>query len=75
MRRLATADPGFEAQFNALLAAAREATERVDDVVGSIIAAVLERGDDAVIEYTMRFDGVMLTPDRLRISAEDIDAA
>ncbi|HEX5327232.1 MAG TPA: histidinol dehydrogenase [Acetobacteraceae bacterium] len=75
MRRLVTADSGFEAHFVALLAAARETTERVDGVVGGIIAAVRDRGDDAVIEYTLRLDGVMLTPDRLRISAQDIDAA
>ncbi len=75
MRRLSTADPGFAAAFDRLLAEARETTERVDQAVAGIIAAVRARGDAALLEYTARFDLVSLTPDRLRVSAAEIDAA
>ena len=57
MRRLATAEAGFEAAFAALLDEARETTDRVGPVVAEIIAAVRGRGDDALADYTTRFDG------------------
>nr|WP_294529320.1 histidinol dehydrogenase [uncultured Rhodopila sp.] len=75
MIRLSTADTGFEAAFAALLSQARETTESVDRAVAAILAAVRARGDAAVIEYTARFDRLTLTPDTLRIGADEIDAA
>ena len=75
MRRLNTADPGFEAAFTALLGEARETTESVDQAVSAIIADVRARGDAALIDYTARFDRVTLTADRLRITKTEIDAA
>lgn len=57
MKRLATADPGFEAAFAALLDEARETTASVGGAVAEIIAAVRARGDAALAEYTARFDG------------------
>ena len=73
--RLATIHRGFDAAFAALLGQARETTETVDQAVAAIIAAVRARGDAALLEYTARFDRLSLTADRLRISAEEIDAA
>ena len=75
MKRLSTADPDFAAAFDALLAEARETTERVDQAVAAIIADVRARGDAALCEYTVRFDRLALTPGRLRIAGEEIDAA
>ena len=75
MIRLSTTDPDFDPRFAALLSQARETTETVDQAVAAIIAAVRSRGDAAVIEYTARFDRQTLVPERLRISAEEIDAA
>jgi histidinol dehydrogenase len=75
VQRLTTTDPGFSVAFNALLHQARETTEQVDRPVAAIIAEVRARGDAALIDYTERFDRVTLTPDRLRITAAEIDAA
>ena len=75
MIRLATTDPGFEAAFTDLLEQARDTTESVDQAVASIIADVRAEGDAALLRYTERFDRLTLTPDRLRIAAEEIDAA
>ena len=75
MKRLSTADPDFAPAFDALLAEARETTERVDQAVAAIIADVRARGDVALCEYTARFDRLALTPERLRITGEEIDAA
>ena len=61
--------------FAALLAQARETTETVDAAVAAIIAAVRARGDAALLDYTARFDRLTLTADRIRIAAEEIDAA
>ena len=72
--RLHSKNPQFETDFAALLAAKREQAEDVDAAVRDIISAVRERGDAAVIEYTSRFDRLDLTPDRLRISAADIES-
>ena len=75
MRRLSTADAGFEAAFAALLGEARETTARVDGAVAAIIAAVRNRGDAALCEYTAQFDRQTLTPATLRVTAAEIDAA
>ena len=75
MIRLGTTDPGFEAAFRALLEQARETTERVDTAVAAIIAEVRAGGDAALCDLTQRFDHMTITPDRLRISADEIEAA
>jgi histidinol dehydrogenase len=48
-----------------------ELTERVRP----IIQAVRERGDEALIEFTSRFDHVRLSPDQLRVSSNEIEHA
>ncbi len=75
MIRLATTEPGFEAAFTALLDQARETTENVGHVVAAIIADVRAGGDAALLRYTERFDRLTLIADRLRIGADEIDAA
>lgn len=58
-----------------LLTSKRDAVEDVDGVVADILADVERRGDDAVIEFTRKFDQIELTPDALRIPAEHIERA
>ena len=48
-----------------------ELTERVRP----IIQAVRERGDEALIEFTSRFDNVQLSPDQLLVKKDEIDLA
>ena len=64
--------PDFEAAFQNLLNAKREDSPDVDAVVAEIIADVRSRGDAAVIDLTTKFDRITLTPDSLRITAEEI---
>jgi histidinol dehydrogenase len=73
--RLDDSSAAFEREFRDLLSAKREVSEEVDRVVADIIAEVRERGDAAIIDYTQRFDHLALTPEALRISSEEIDAA
>ena len=75
-RFLDHASPDFEAEFTALLNAKREDSPDVDDAVAGIIADVRARGDDAVIELTERFDRIALTPQTMRLTADEVaDAA
>jgi histidinol dehydrogenase len=47
----------------------------VDAQVAAIISDVRARGDAALCEYNARFDRLNLTPDRLRVSSDEIEAA
>jgi histidinol dehydrogenase len=47
----------------------------VDRDVATIIEAVRRRGDHALIELTRKFDGVSLTPARLRVTSAELAAA
>ncbi|HEY5047051.1 MAG TPA: histidinol dehydrogenase [Rhizomicrobium sp.] len=74
-RRLDARAAGFEAQFEALLSARRGTRDEVAARVRAILADVRARGDEALLEYTQRFDRVILTPDSLRVGADEIAAA
>ena len=43
--------------------------------VDAIVSDVRKRGDEALFEYTEKFDGVKLTPDNIWVTGEEIDAA
>jgi histidinol dehydrogenase len=45
------------------------------DSIGALIDDVRERGDAAVCDALAAFDGVELTPDRLRITDDELDGA
>ncbi|HEX4944151.1 MAG TPA: histidinol dehydrogenase [Usitatibacteraceae bacterium] len=55
-RRLSSRDPGFEADLAALLAFEGAQDDSVDRAVAGILAEVQRRGDEALLEYTRRFD-------------------
>ena len=65
----------FESRFAALLAAKRESSADVDAAVAAIIADVRARGDEALAEYTLRFDRVDLARLGLRIDAAEVETA
>jgi histidinol dehydrogenase len=73
--RLDAAAADFASAFEKLLHMKRETAEDVDTIVRDIIADVILRGDDALIDYSRRFDRIELTSESLRISAEEVDAA
>ena len=74
MRRLATTDAGFDADFAALLAA-RGAAVDVAGAVAAIIARIRDEGDAALLDLTRRFDGFAAEAATLAIDAAEIDAA
>ena len=62
----------FEKEFKKLLLAKREDSVEVDLSVREIIGGVIELGDQALIEYTKKFDRVSLTPDTLRFTQSEL---
>jgi histidinol dehydrogenase len=74
-RKLNLADAHFEAAFNLLLDDKRETAQDVNDVVSAIIAEVRRRGDDALIDYTQRFDRYPLARGGLAILPDEIERA
>jgi histidinol dehydrogenase len=70
--RLRTREAGFEEGFRRLVEAKREAEADVDAVVAAIIEDVARRGDEALIEYTRRFDGVDLAVAGLRLTRDEV---
>lgn len=76
MLRLDASQPDFEARFLELLDMKRENDADVNALVADIIADVRKRGDDALIEYTRKFDRLPeLTAATLRITKEEVDRA
>ncbi|WP_455384708.1 histidinol dehydrogenase, partial [Acidihalobacter prosperus] len=61
INRLDTRDEDFAARLDALLAWESVADEGVTSVVHEILAAVRTRGDEALLEYTARFDRLELS--------------
>jgi len=45
------------------------------EVVDKIVNDVRDRGDDAVVDYTLKLDGAILTPDMFRVKPTAITAA
>ena len=72
---LDTRDGAFEARFQALLGMKRESSTDVNDAVAKIIAAVRERGDAALIDFTKQFDQFDLAETGIAVSDHDIQAA
>jgi histidinol dehydrogenase len=65
----------FEAAFTTLLNAKREDSPDVDAIVAGVIADVRVRGDEAVLELTEKFDRIKLTPDTMRVTADEVEEA
>lgn len=60
MLRLKTSDPDFQKKFTRIVNDRRESGGDVARVVYSILEDVRSRGDDALADYTMRFDDFAL---------------
>ncbi len=56
IRRFSTTDQDFDQKLKALLAFDTAQDDSVDAVVADILRDVKQRGDEAVLEYTRRFD-------------------
>ena len=57
-KRLNFASADFSESFKRLLGSKRESSSDVHDTVAEIIADIRERGDDALLAFTSRYDGL-----------------
>ncbi|HEY2108174.1 MAG TPA: histidinol dehydrogenase [Candidatus Binataceae bacterium] len=67
--------PAFKQWLKELLGRRSGLGDGVEGAVASIIEAVRARGDDALIEFTERYDHGTLTKSALRVSPREISAA
>jgi len=72
---LRTIDPGFENEFSRFLTLKREVSSDVNKAVSEIIADVRQRGDEALVDFTKRFDRLELDARSIAVSREEIAAA
>ncbi len=75
MRILKVGNKGFQKQFEIVISRGREGLEAIERLVESILQRVKAKGDEAVLEYTRRFDGMDLSSFQLRVSQEEIEEA
>jgi len=73
--RLTNSDKDFEHNFTSLLTAKRESAADVNTAVSAIIHQVRQKGDEAIIELTKKFDKLDLSKQGLAISKQEIEAA
>lgn len=75
MRILKVGNKDFQKQFEIVISRGREGLEAIERLVESILQRVKAKGDEAVLEYTRRFDGMDLSSFQLRVSQEEIEEA
>jgi len=75
MQFLDMREEGFEARFSAIVERGEESGREVEAVVQGIIADVRSRGDEALLEYTRRFDRLDCTADALEVTQAEFDRA
>ncbi len=74
--RLSTRESGFEAKLAKLLAFESNQDEHIESTVEAILRDVRSRGDEAILEYTNRFDQLEAgSLAALEISRNDLDRA
>lgn len=66
---------GFEAEVGRVCARGLDDTTAAEPAVRAILADVAARGDEALAEYTARFDRMTLEPSALRVGAEEVEGA
>ena len=73
--RLDSSSNDFAERFAGFLAMKREVSVDIEGATRVIVDDVAKRGDVALIDATRKFDRLDLAPDRLRITAAEIEAA
>ncbi len=68
-------DMDFESQLNQLLDAKTEMSPETHQTVSQIIADIVERGDEALLEYTNKFDRTNYAVSDIKVSGKEIEAA
>ena len=67
--------PEGESKIDTILKRSRLEYGNVQETVDAILTDVKKNGDKALFEYTEKFDGLKLTADTIRVTADEIKAA
>ena len=68
-------DPGFAGQLRTLATASSLFDKTIEERTRAILDAVQSRGDEALVEFTERFDGAKLSVEQLAVSTPEFLAA
>ncbi len=74
-RLLSASAPDFQTQYQALLQTRGDAVDGVEGRVAAILADVKARGFTALAELSQKFDAFALTPETVRVTTAQVDAA
>lgn len=76
IRQLSSSAENFSEELTALLAFEETADEKLESTVAAILADVRVRGDEAVLEYTTRFDRLSIASSaQMELPREELRAA
>jgi len=75
MRSYTTSEQSIEQIAAAIAPGLPEDLSAKEAQVREIVEAVRQRGDEAVCEYTWRFDGARITPEKMKATEEEFRAA
>jgi histidinol dehydrogenase len=76
IRQLSSSEVNFNADLEALLAYEATADEKLEATVAAILADVRTRGDEAVIDYTAKFDRLAISSaDQMELPREELRTA
>ncbi|MFN7605452.1 MAG: histidinol dehydrogenase [Hyphomonadaceae bacterium] len=74
-RLLSASAPDFQSQYQALLQTRGDAVDGVEGRAAAILADVKARGFTALADLSQKFDDFALTPETVRVTATQVDAA
>ncbi|OKL42678.1 histidinol dehydrogenase [Pseudovibrio exalbescens] len=74
--KISSASASFDEEIDRLLMSKREISEDVDHIVRDILKDVEDRGDEAVLAYTAKFDRLSVASmDELKVTEDELNAA
>jgi len=75
MRLLRTGEGGFDQYVSKIERRMAQDGPRLEKEVHSILKKVRQKGDEALVHYSQRFDGLRISAERLRVRRDEIDRA
>ena len=74
-KKLKTTDVDFETHFEQMVREKERLIADLESVVRPILQGVKEKGDQALFDYTKRFDGTSVDERSIRVSSDDVEQA
>lgn len=72
MKQILHSDPGFEEQLHSLATSSSLFDPDIEQAARNVIQAVRERGDEAVLELTRKYDHANLSADQLPVTLAEL---